>query len=642
MSKLLSFARARRSAVFVAVCIGVIGTGCPRGSGQQDFASLPSLTTTDPEAEADLRAARDAAEVGHAAQAEQLYREFLDEHRSDPLVPVARLGLGRVLLANGDVEHALPLFEAVSSSDDEATAEAGRFYRGVALHLAGNSAEAIELLSPLVGRTTNPDETVLLLRTLAAAARREHRAPLALESLDRLARATDLPEPERAEAREEIRALVAESDEDALRAAYDALPRDGAAWPEVAVRAIRLAFDAGDMTRVGAMVAELRAREIPMSEELAELAVRAERTERADPRVIGAIVPLTGPGREVGQRAVRGLMLASGMPLSGPPGPQSAQLVVRDDGGDPARAAQAVEDLVSEHRAIAIIGPLEGASARAAARRAQDLGVPMITLVPDPQVTEPGPMVFRLFGTPRDEAAALVRAARARGATRFAVLRPDHAYGAAMAEAFAATVVAAGGEVVATETYPANATAFGEPVGRLAARSFDALFVPDTARQLGLVAPALAAAGLWSTPAGGAAPRGGRAITLLAPSVALDARVLRTASRYLQGALFATPFYAPLAEGAGRAFVDEFTARFNEAPDAFSAYAYDAFRIARSAVEAGETTRGGLARWLADHGRQPTVGASGGLGPQRGAAQPSRVLELRGDTLVDLASSPRS
>lgn len=629
-------------AIFCVVCAGALGTGCPRGSGQQDLVTLPSLTTDDPEAESDLRDARAAAEAGRAREAEERYRRFLEEHPEDALVPAAELGLGRVLLANGDVEAALERFDVVARSSDERVAEAGRFYRGVALHLGGRSAEALDVLAPLVGRTVDPEETTLLLRTIAAAAEQTGRVPVALGALDRLAGSADLPDAERDRARASVRELVAQADADAVRRAYDELPRDGAAWPEVAQRAIRLAFDAGDMARVSAIVAELRERQIPMSDELAELAVRAERTERADPRVIGAILPLTGRGREVGQRALRGLVLASGAPANGPPAPDAAQLVLRDDGGDPQRAAAAVEDLVSVHRAIAIVGPLEGEAARAAARRAQELGVPMITLVPDPQIVEAGAMVFRLLPSPRDEARALVAAARARGARRFAVLAPSSAYGARMRDAFTQAAREAGAEVVITESYEPSATSFGDVVRRLSAQSFDAVFVPDSARQLALVAPALASAGMWSTPAGQAPPRGGRSIALLAPSVALDLRALRPSSRYLQGALFSAPFTASVPAGDAQAFVDAFAQRFGEAPDTFAAYAYDAFRLARAAVEGGQTTRAGVAQALRERGRRGTAGASGGVGPDRGPASVSRVVELRGEAVVAPGAAPAS
>src|SRR5690606_31935414 len=121
-----------------------------------------------------------------------------------------------VLLANGAVEAALEQFATVAASSDERVAEAGRFYRGIALHLAGRHAESLELLMPLVGRTADPEETALLLRTLAAAAEREGRVEIALGALDRLARNSDVSAEERERARAEIRALVATAEPEHL------------------------------------------------------------------------------------------------------------------------------------------------------------------------------------------------------------------------------------------------------------------------------------------------------------------------------------------------------------------------------------------------------------------------------------------
>ena len=624
-----------RAALFVAATFAVLTIGCPRGSGQQDFEQFPSLTTADPQAESDVRAAREAADAGDAATAERRYRAFLAQHPDDPLLPVAKLGLGRVLLANGELDEALSLLEQVSQASDPAVSEAGRFYLGVGLQLAGRHEAAIELLTPLLGHTTDPQRTTLLLRTLAAAAQQLGRTPLALRALSRLVLSEGQPEHERDEARGRIQTIVNAATPEEIEQAYEQLGRDDFAWREVAARSIRLAFDEGRMARVAEIVAELRRHDIPMSDELAELAVRAERTERADPRVIGAIAPLTGRARQIGQRVSRGLMLASG-PMDGPPGPDAPQLVLRDDGGDPARAAAAVEALVSEHRAIAIIGPLEGRGARLAAQRAQDLGVPLLTLVPDPAVTDAGAMVFRLFPGPREETDALVAAAIRRGATRFAILSPNSGYGRRMAEAFTSAVQAASQTIVVHETYEAGATAFGEAIERLTNHGFDALFVPDSGRQLNLIGPALAAAGLWSMPQGAHAPRGGHAITLLAPSVGVDRRIL-VASRYFQGALFASAFHAPSATGEGRAFAERYEQRFGGDPDTYAALAYDAFRLIRGAVEAGNTTRADVARWLTSSTRS-TASAVGGLSDGRVPRLGTRILEVQGDAFVPVES----
>jgi branched-chain amino acid transport system substrate-binding protein len=150
-----------------------------------------------------------------------------------------------------------------------------------------------------------------------------------------------------------------------------------------------------------------------------------------------------------------------------------------------------------------------------------------------------------------------------------------------------------------------------------------------------LVAPALAAAGLWSTAADERAPKEGRAIGLLAPSVGFHPSLPKLAGRYLQGACFAVPFYAQAPEGAARDFVAQFQEQFGSPPDTFAAYAHDAYRLVRSSVEAGALTREALVQQLrAAHPRGLVTPASG-FDADREALHPVQVLELRGAGFVD-------
>lgn len=614
-----------------------IALGCPQGSGQRPIETTPALTTDDPDAEADLRDADRAAEEGRT-EAAALYRSFLEEHPSDPLKPLAELGLGRVLLGNGDAAGALTHFDRAATSDDEVVRERARFHRGVALHLLGRHEEALDLLEPLRGRMVDPRDTALLLRTIAAASMAMRDPVAALEALDLLVEANP-SEADTSEARARIEAIATRELPDAeVSRAYGALEHDGAAWPFVALRAIRAAYESGDVDRVRTMAAELRAEGLELSDELSQLVSRADRIAIADPRVIGAILPLSGRGREIGQRALRGLMLALG-PADAPPSPTSTQLVFRDDGGDPDRAVRAVEELVSTHRAIAIVGPLDGPSAAAAARRAEQLGVPLIALSGAAEITSAGPMAFRLFPTPDGEVRALVRAARARGATRFAVLHPANAFGRAMRDALTRGASQEGGTVAASISYAPNATSFGPQVTELARSSADAVLVADHGRALALIAPALAAGGLWSSGPEIPPPARGRRITVLVPSVGFDARLPSTTGRYLQGAIFSSPFHAATSTGEARAFTNAFLARFHSEPDAFSAYAYDAFELVRRTVSAGATSREALARTLAEGRESSTAGASGGLSATREARRATKLLELRGELFIPISDA---
>lgn len=619
----------------LALALAVAGGGCPAGTGSQER-TLHALTTNDVEAERALREAAARASSGQHEEAARLFLAFLERFPRDPLAPLAILGLGKSELELGRAEAALARFDSLVSHEDPGLAADAHLYRGVALHRLGRDHEAVAELAPRVRAMVDPTSTLLLLRTLGEAARRLGDSPAALEALDALVAASDDPE-EKAEATARIREVVADiTDPPLLLRAYDDLARTGAAWPIVAERAVRDAYRAGEMDRVRSILEAQRAQGIRLDAELGEIALRASRPDQADPQMVGVILSLSGRGRGVGESALRGLMLAAGLPPTEPLPPDAPQLIFRDDGGDPAQAVRAVEDLVSLHRVVAIIGPFSGATAVAAARRAQELGVPLLALSGAEELATIGPMVFRFFPSAADEARSLVAEAHGRGARTFAILHPNAAHGEAYREAFARAVTEAGDTVSATVTYEANATAFTEPMAALAASRFDALIIADGPSRLALLSPALAAAGIWSMGAERSARSGAgtRRAWFLVPSVAADPTVLRTAGRYLQGALFATPFDATASSGPTRVFVDRFRVQFSVAPTTFSAYAHDAYRLVRRAVDAGSQTREALSRALESTSSPDSVTAAGGLSARRTPRVESRILEVRGNELV--------
>ncbi|WP_413101077.1 ABC transporter substrate-binding protein [Streptomyces sp. Inha503] len=114
---------------------------------------------------------------------------------------------------------------------------------------------------------------------------------------------------------------------------------------------------------------------------------------------IGALVPLTRPGwAEAGQHLLAGLELAvrdvndnggiAGSPL---------ELVVRDTAADPRKAAAAVDELASQGVA-ALVGEYHSVVARAAATRADALGLPFLcsSAVLDALTERPTDWVARL------------------------------------------------------------------------------------------------------------------------------------------------------------------------------------------------------------------------------------------------------
>ncbi|MGW0710916.1 ABC transporter substrate-binding protein [Streptomyces sp. NPDC002643] len=114
---------------------------------------------------------------------------------------------------------------------------------------------------------------------------------------------------------------------------------------------------------------------------------------------IGALAPLTRPGWvEAGRHLLAGLELAVGeVNDAGGIGGRPLELVVRDTAADPRRAAAAVDELAGLGVA-ALAGEYHSVVARAAAARADALGVPFLcsSAVLDALTEEPTPWVARL------------------------------------------------------------------------------------------------------------------------------------------------------------------------------------------------------------------------------------------------------
>jgi branched-chain amino acid transport system substrate-binding protein len=245
---------------------------------------------------------------------------------------------------------------------------------------------------------------------------------------------------------------------------------------------------------------------------------------------------------------------------------------------------------------------------------------------------------FQMIHAPEMRAAALVRQAALLGARRFAILGPDNAAGKRLREAFRKAVADKGASVVVESSYVAGATSFAGAVAALTKVPFDAIFVPDSAERLPLIAPALAVADLWPQPwgkPGGAGPSGGpaprekagarspgrpRPILLLSTASDVSLKLVDNAGRYVQGALLCPGFFADDGEPRARAFVEAYRAAYGQDPHATEAYAYDAVATLQSVVHRGAHTRGDVVKALGVANAPLLQGLTGNVtfGPDHG------------------------
>jgi len=530
-----------RSALIIAMA--VLLAACPRPRRHTLVPSVP--TSGDAEARRRFVEARERFLRDGTGQAE--FAEIARDFPADPVAPFANLYAGIAAVKNGDPKAAIPPLQEVVGREgaDPGLIARAELFLGIAYNDAGDPARARPLLARGEKAIENDAERGDWLAATAGAMVATAPAEAATWLERYWAVATD------AEKGWILETLAASPD------------------PQAPATLARL------RTKLGV-------------EPPAEGAAPA----RVEPGEVGAILPLDGKQARVGEAAARGLAIAAG--AHG--GASAATIDVASASGATASAA-AVSELAGQG-AIGIIGPIDGDSVDAAARRAEELGLPLVSL--NPRADErpaAGRMVFHAMHSAEQRARILARRAKAVGIDKFAILAPENGYGRAVAGAFAEQVAAQGGKIVVRVDYPAGTKSFGKLVKKLDA-GWQAVFVPEQADTLELIAPALDAGGLVPrAPGKKVGKQQGRAIVLLSTAEGMGPDYVRDAGRHTIGALLAPGFYPDRSDPAIAAFVDRYQQAHGKLPSAVDAYAHDA-TLAVAVAGGAEASRSAVARYL--------------------------------------------
>ena len=342
-----------------------------------------------------------------------------------------------------------------------------------------------------------------------------------------------------------------------------------------------------------------------------------------DPYQIGLILPLSGRYQQFGEQAFMGSLLAAGVfgDESGSPG-EPFRLLVRDSEGDPQVAVQAVEDLILRNHVIAIIGPLLSPTSEAAAKRAEDFGVPLIALSQKEGLPQEKDYVFRLGLTHSQQVSMLTDyTLNTLDIKRYAVLYPRDNYGEDLLFLFWDKVVESGGEIRGVEGYDPNATDFGDQIKSIIGLSepsrweervlakagieispivdFDAVFIPDSYRRGGLIAPQLAYYGVTN-------------VRVLGTGAFNNPELIKLGREHVEDAVFVDGFYRASSRPQTYEFCQKYYQEFAQDPTIISAQAYDATRlIIRLARDFGVKDRESLRQSLL--GVEGYAGATGNI-----------------------------
>ena len=574
---------------FLIVLALVFTAGCPRQTRKTLTPDVPSSGDAHARSRFLEAKSRFLQDGGSGAEFQKIVSDF----PQDPIVPWAQLYAGIAAIKARDFATAdKQLSEVIQTNIDAGLTARATLFLGITKNYEGDAARARQLLAGADRAIENDDERTEFLAAVAYSTAAGDKPLQSLAVFDQLYPRVTPAEKALIVAR--VTELVAPTDRNTLERLFDSLPdRRGPAIAAVGSRLVVLYEAAGDTARAQQMrenmVPPRAAVGLPKTITLAETGAP---TGGGDSLIVGAVVPLgSREENRIAEAAVAGLGLAAGAPDG-----QGVTAIETRAAIDKTTSAEAV-DALAKQNVVAIVGPIKGSSVDAAAARAENLGVPLISLSTNSELRTSGRFTFHIRHSPDARARMLAQRALASGIKTFAVLAPESDYGKGTSKAFIDEVAKGGGKIVTTITYPAETKAFTSQASKLGS-GWDGIFVADEASKLALIAPAVAAAGHLPRPLPFPKKKlvTGRPVLLLSLAEGLDAQFITDAGRHAQGAFLAPGFYPDNADPAAKPFIDRFVAAYGRQPSATEAYAFDAASLAAAAAPSG---RAGVAATLA-------------------------------------------
>lgn len=302
---------------------------------------------------------------------------------------------------------------------------------------------------------------------------------------------------------------------------------------------------------------------------------------------VAVLLPLSGEYATFGEPALRGIRLGLDVERGGQP---NLRALVHDTRGDAGEAGRAYRAFAADPNVIAVLGPMLAWELDAVKPAAVESRMPTISFS-QREVPSGGP-IFRFSMTRGDQAAVLAEyVVTERGLERFAILYPEDSYGNELADAFRTEVSRRGGTVVASSSYDRSKVDLQAEVGRLRSRlgipetvpvgysaPIDAVFIPDSADKVAVVAPFLPYLDI-------------RGVQLLGANGWNQPEALARGMPHVDGSLFVDGFYAYSFLPETRAFVDAYRDAHGSDPGILEAFGYDAAKLVRDLYSAGAGSR---------------------------------------------------
>ena len=338
------------------------------------------------------------------------------------------------------------------------------------------------------------------------------------------------------------------------------------------------------------------------------------------PILVGYYGDLSGRTSSFGQSTKNGVeMAADEINKAGGINGRTIQIITEDDQGEPNKAATVVTKLINQDRVHAILGEVASSNSLAAAPKAQEAKVPMISpSSTNPAVTQVGDYIFRVcFIDPFQGEVMAKFSANNLKAKRAAILYDFNSdYSRGLFQFFKRSFTSQGGQIVTEQSYTQGDRDFSGQLTAIRASSPDVIYVPgyygevgvisNQAKQLGIKAPLLGGDG-WDAP-----------------------QLWELGGASLNGNYISNHYSVDDPSPAIQKFVADYKARYKILPDALAALGYDSMKVLADAIKrAGTTESGKLRDAIAQTKDFPGVTGKITIDGDRNAVKPAVVLKLQ-------------
>jgi len=298
---------------------------------------------------------------------------------------------------------------------------------------------------------------------------------------------------------------------------------------------------------------------------------------------IGVVLPLTGAVSSFGKSGQNGIkLLEDQVNKAGGINGRNVKFFFEDDEGKPDVATTVGTKLISNDNVVAIVGPLTSGSAIALGPIATQSKIPMITGTgTNPDVTiKGGEYVYRACFIDPFQGTVLAKFAAGDLKAKTAAILYDNGndYSKGLAEFFEKNFIAAGGKIVAKETYATNDKDFKAQLTKIKPTKPDVILLPDYYSTVGNIA------------------KQARAIDITVPLLGGDgwdsADLFKVGGTAVNGCYLSDHYSAQDTAAIAVAFRKEYKAKYNLEADAMAVLNYDAAKIMVEAIRTSGKTDG--------------------------------------------------